>query len=111
MKYMGKFDFLYNCKGEPRTIGDLIEYAFADKEKREMLDSVPPKCSACKLLIECRDKQRGYKCRNGCIIINSKAVLPADCKECNLLYICRKEENRFSWRFNRCLLFKKGFQQ
>ena len=107
---MGKFDFLYNCKGEERTIGDLIEYAFANKEKRKMLDSVPPRCSGCKLLDYCRDKEHGYKCFDGCLIINARNNLPWKCKDCDLLYICRKEEQCFDFRFNRCMLFRKGEQ-
>lgn len=103
---MGKFDFLYNCKGEPRTIGDLIEYAFADKEKRKMLDSVPPYCQACKLLYKCRDETRGYKCRQGCLQINAREYIPPICFDCILKNICRDELNDYEFKHNKCLLHK-----
>ncbi len=105
---MGKFDFLYNCKGEPRTIGDLIEYAFADKEKRFMLDRVPPYCQSCKLLYDCRDKEREYKCRKGCILINAREWLPPRCFYCSLFYICRDKDKNFNFKHKRCLKLKRG---
>ena len=105
---MGMFDFLTDGKGEPRTIGDLIEYAFADKEKRKMLNSVPPNCVDCKILESCRDKENGYKCRRGCLIINARETLPQNCKDCSMLYLCRDEYNKFSLKRGKCLFHRKG---
>ena len=91
-----------------KTIIDLLEYAISSKEKREILASVPPRCVDCELLGICRDKENGYKCRHGCIIINQRKTLPEKCQSCILLVFCRDEYNNFNLKRNKCMLRRKG---
>lgn len=104
---MGAF---INPKGEDRTLIEIIEYLIADKEKRIMLDTVPPRCAQCKILYECRDKERNYKCRNGCRIINGRIYLGDKCPDCVLLNVCRDEFNYYEFKHKKCLLRRKGFR-
>ena len=52
--------------------GNLLERLFADKEKREYLDNIPPYCRQCELLGICRDKNNHWKCFHGCMVLNSE---------------------------------------
>ncbi len=51
-------------------IEEFFEWLFADKEKRKMLKYLPKGCRYCELLGVCRDEERNWKCRKGCLIMN-----------------------------------------
>lgn len=51
-------------------IGEFFEWLFADKQKRKMLKCLPKNCMYCELLGMCRDEERDWKCRKGCLILN-----------------------------------------
>ena len=48
--------------------GELLRRASADGEKRIYLENVPKACRQCELLGICRDRDRKWKCRKGCLI-------------------------------------------
>lgn len=51
---------------------ELIEWLFADEEKRNYLDHVPKSCRRCELLGICRDKNKDWQCYRGCMMQNIK---------------------------------------
>lgn len=51
---------------------NLFKRLSADREKRDDLDAVPRNCRECELLGICRDKNNDWKCRHGCMVLNSE---------------------------------------
>ena len=47
----------------------IFEFLFADKEKRDFLKNVPNYCRVCELLGICRNQEKHWKCRQGCLMI------------------------------------------
>ena len=56
-----------------RFLKEMIEYVIADKRKRRFLQLVPRTCRYCELLGLCRSEENNWKCRHGCIVLNSSA--------------------------------------
>lgn len=52
-----------------RELAEFLEYLFADKRKRKILNNVPRYCQQCELLGICRDEDKGWKCRHGCMLM------------------------------------------
>lgn len=45
----------------------LVRWIFADERERKILRYVPKTCQCCELLGICRDEQREWRCRAGCL--------------------------------------------
>ena len=52
-----------------RGLVGFLEYIFADKRKRKILNNVPRYCQQCELLGICRDEDNYWKCRHGCMLM------------------------------------------
>ncbi len=69
--------------------------------------ALPYNCQYCELVGICRDKENEWKCRNGCMILNSerreKGILPNRCKTCEYLNVCRDKDNKWKCR-NGCII-------
>lgn len=90
------------------AFGEIIYFICLGKARWKASRYVPARCVDCRVLFECRDKENGYKCRKGCLAINSRVWLHSYCRDCFLLYICRDEYHDYKFRHNKCLLHKKG---
>ena len=52
-----------------RALVEFLEYMFADKRERKILNNVPHYCQQCELLGICRDEDKDWKCRRGCLLM------------------------------------------
>jgi hypothetical protein len=46
------------------------------KRKKRQIPSIPYRCERCELLGICRDKERNWKCKRGCLLINNRKESP-----------------------------------
>jgi len=101
-------DFLFNSKGDFREFTEIIKYIKADSVVRDMMNTVPPRCSRCKALLDCRRLDGEYRCKKGCLVINAEIYLRGKCRNCFLLPYCRDEYKNYHFKHNKCLLGRKG---
>ena len=66
----------YYWRPTQRAIEEFLEWLFADKRTKKMLECVPRGCRHCEILGICRDEENDWKCRNGCQFIKKE---PVDC--------------------------------
>ncbi len=52
-----------------RELAEFLEYLFADKRERKKLNNVPRYCQQCELLGICRNEDKNWKCRRGCLLM------------------------------------------
>jgi len=82
-------------------------------KERCMYDGLPYNCWHCALLGICRrPKEEGWKCYNGCMIINADNKrkyegLPRGCWNCQYLKECRRPKEE-GWKcYNGCRVIKE----
>ena len=67
MKYMRKY---YDYRFWPfQLILDIIVYLCSDKRQKSIYKYVPCYCQQCELMGICRDENRNWKCKKGCLIM------------------------------------------
>lgn len=55
-----------------RELVEFLEYMFADKQKRKVLNNVPRYCQQCELPGICRDEDKDWKCGRGCLLMHDR---------------------------------------
>lgn len=88
------------------ALNDIVEYIFADKRTKKILRCVPYTCRICDFLGECRDEEKDWKCRHGCLILPEKPFVPYRCQKCERLRECRDESNNMKCRHG-CLIINE----
>ena len=91
---------------------DFLRNYFSELSEEISLLRCPRGCRVCELLGICRSRENGWKCHDGCMILNAERArmyegLPRRCWECRYIKKCRarKEEG---WKCNDgCIITKR----
>ena len=91
---------------------DFLRNYFSELSEEISLLRCPRGCRVCELLGICRSRENGWKCHDGCMILNAERArmyegLPRGCWDCRYLKKCRasKEEG---WKCNDgCIIIKR----
>ena len=81
-------------------------------EERKIYKGIPRGCWHCEVLGLCRNSKEGWKCHDGCMLINIKLEreyegLPKGCWRCKYLEKCRRPKEE-GWKcYDGCIIIKK----